>query len=161
MVAWKTVFLVAMGIMFVDAVIQHLTGGGVYLQGQQYTFVEVLLLFLKVIIAFLGTILHAITHWEQIPSDLGILVTGLLAIVWFIVGSAIDLLLHFIRLPFTLLAQFTGGVLGFKIDLWAFGSIVIDFKTLTLIISFGNIDTEIAKTGWFFVLKNEIGFWGN
>lgn len=158
MVAWKTIFVVAMVIMFIDAIIQQITGGGIVLQGSRYTFVELLFFFIRVVTAFLGTILHAITHWNDIPQDIGILIMGLLAILWFIVGSVIDLLLHFIRLPFDLIGSWVTAF-GFYIDLWAFGSLIIDFRSLSVVITLPNInEANILGTGAWVVMQNTIGF---
>lgn len=155
MVAWKTVFLAAMVIAFVDALWQGITGGGILLQGDKYSFIQLIMLFIRVIVTFLALILHAITHLNQLPQDLDLLIKGFLAILWFIVGSIIDLLLHFIRLPFELIGSWTT-TFGFYIDLWAFGYIIIDFRSLSIVVTVPNIDTDLA--GVYIVCKNTIGF---
>lgn len=146
MVSMIKVVAICMGIVFLDVIIQIITGGGLVLQGERYTVVQLITLFLQLIATFLGIIVHAITHPYQIGNDILLIITGLLAVLWFIIESVVDLFLHFIRLPF----EFIGSALasqgvpfGLEIDLWAIGSLFIDFRTLSFGVTIPNVHIEL------------------
>ncbi len=153
----KKVLVVAMVIMFIDAIIQDLTGG-ILLQDDTYTLVELIFLLIELVLTFMAVIIHAITHLNDVGSDIVILITGLMSLIMFVFGSVIDLLLHFIRMPFEWIGSMVTSF-GFYIDLWAFGNIIIDFKSLSWAITLPSInEANIWGSGVWIVMENTIGF---
>lgn len=176
MVAIMKVLAILMALVALDVTIQLLLGGGlVTIQENEYSLIELLQLLFGVLVGFGGTLIHLITHLNQlvelaegkIPYDLIILLDGVKAVFVATVGSVVDLLMHLIRMPF----EFVGATLasamipfGFRIDLGKLGHILLDFRTLTFQIKFGNDPhpgsefCAIICSGWYLVLNNGFGF---
>lgn len=153
------IILIAIGIVFLDMILQQAFTGAILVGEEEYTFLEIILLLLEFIAAFLIIIVHLITHFFDLnvwTQDISLMFNGIVSLLMWLIRSSISLIFHLITLPLVILFNFLPAS-GFYINLWFFGWILIDFKTLSFIVSIGNLDGA-NFFGVIVEIQNIIGF---
>lgn len=173
MVAWMKIFLLVLGLVFLDLIVQQFTQG-------EYGIVAVLMLLIRFLLAIVALILHAITHINEAPNDLLEIVTGFISLlVWFL-RSIMAILLDVLSLPFRLigglLAQLPtplGLGLGFNLSFtkadWdflpqdiLFGGFRIDLQTMTIQVALGEFNPlRIFMVRLYLTNRFGFSFFGN
>lgn len=158
MVAIVKLVIFVMLLVFVDLIIQQVTGG-------EYGIIAVAAFLVQVILAFIGLIIHAIVNsldsskWDLVRNDITLIISGFIALFVWAGKSFIAVMDDIISLPFEILAQFMDGRMGLNLPIVSedIGVIQFDVRTITLLIAFGNIE-NYDLFGVSFTLKNTIGF---
>lgn len=105
---------IALKILFISIVIIFLElllapilpEGGIMLQGERYTLLSLIIRLFDILVTFLILIVHLITHIMQVDvaaKDIQLLVDGIAACIFWVVGSFFDIIMHLVALPFMLI----------------------------------------------------------
>jgi hypothetical protein len=160
MASMMKIFLIAMVMVFVDLIIQQITGG-------DYGIIAIAFFLIRVISAFLVVIVHGLTHWDAIDDDILLLITGIMSLLIWLGDSLIEVLFDLWEIIPRIIGEGLASLspplgMGIKIDIKELtgvpiGGILIDFRTITFQITIGDVD-GLDIMGIKFYVKNVIGF---
>lgn len=161
MVSILKIFTAFMIIIFLDLVLQSMTGK-ITIQGEEYAALELVIFLFDILATFIALVIHLVTHVfivDVVVEDFMLLFMGILSLIFWLTEGSIELVLHLIGALLTLLFSVMPAS-GFILDLADFGSLSIEFTSLSFFLTFPNLDIKFSAdiVNITFKAKNKIGF---
>ena len=143
---------------------------------EYFTLITLLLRLFEILATFLVLIIHAITHIlqpEVFNEDVNLLVDGLLALFFWLIGGFVDLLTHLFNLPFIIIGMLMPDRgLSAKFDVLNVIGVYVNFETMTFQLNVSplpydwdiskyfnlwfNLPVDLPSTGFNVQMKNVI-----